>query len=99
MVGDLSSMMDFAYARRFANKPFLSTVPKIWSREPLKYFDTPSAPVLSPTHDVNPRPAQFYSLLRRGRLASRSTLKKRRSRSADEIAEMAEPLQSTTSLA
>ena len=41
--------MDFAYAyaRRFANKPFLSTVPKTWSREPLKYFDTPSAPVSS----------------------------------------------------
>jgi len=41
--------MDFAYAyaRRFANKPYLSTVPKAWSREPLKYFDTPSAPVSS----------------------------------------------------
>lgn len=39
--------MDFtyAYARRFANKPYLSTVPKTWSREPLKYFDTASAPV------------------------------------------------------
>jgi hypothetical protein len=39
--------MDFtyAYARRFANKPYLSTVPKTWSREPLKYFDTPSSPV------------------------------------------------------
>ena len=41
--------MDFtyAYARRFANKPYLSTVPKTWSRDPLKYFDTPSAPVAS----------------------------------------------------
>ena len=41
--------MDFtyAYARRFANKPYLSTVPKAWSREPLKYFDSPSAPVSS----------------------------------------------------
>ncbi|KAF9643109.1 hypothetical protein BDM02DRAFT_3123852, partial [Thelephora ganbajun] len=49
IVADLTSMMDFiyAYARRFANKPYLSTVPKIWSREPLKYFDTPSAPVSS----------------------------------------------------
>jgi len=39
--------MDFtyAYARRFANKPYLSTVPKSWSREPLKYFDTLSSPV------------------------------------------------------
>ena len=47
VVGDLTSTMDFtyAYARRFANKPFLSTVPKSWSREPLKYFDTPSSPV------------------------------------------------------
>jgi len=39
--------MDFtyAYARRFANKPYLSTVPKNWSREPLNYFGTPSDPV------------------------------------------------------
>ena len=39
-------MMDFtyAYARRFANKPYMSTIPKHWSRDPLKYFDTPSAP-------------------------------------------------------
>ena len=44
-------------------------------------------------------PTQFYGFLRRGRLASRSAPKKRRSRSADEIAEMQEPLQSTTSLA
>ena len=47
MVGDLSSTMDFSYAHRFANKPFLPTVPKIWPREPLKYFDTPSTPVSS----------------------------------------------------
>ena len=49
VVGDLASTMDFtyAYARRFANKPYLSTVPKTWSRKPLKYFDTPSAPVSS----------------------------------------------------
>ena len=49
VVGDLTSTMDFAYAyaRRFANKPYLSTVPKRWSREPLSYFDTPSAPVSS----------------------------------------------------
>ena len=49
VVGDLASTMDFtyAYARRFANKPYLSTVPKTWSREPLKYFDTPSSPVSS----------------------------------------------------
>ena len=49
--------MDFAYAyaRRFANKPFLSTVPKTWSREPLKYFDTPAAPVASlPLMDTIP---------------------------------------------
>ena len=41
--------MDFiyAYARRLANKPYLSTVPKTWSREPLVYFDTPSCPVSS----------------------------------------------------
>lgn len=41
--------MDFtyAYARRFANKPYLATVPKSWSREPLKYFDAPSSPVSS----------------------------------------------------
>lgn len=47
MVGDLSSTMDFVYAfaRRFANKPYLSTVPKQWTRDPLSYFDTPSAPV------------------------------------------------------
>ena len=49
VVADLTATMDFAYAyaRRFANKPYLSTVPKTWSREPLKYFDTPSAPVSS----------------------------------------------------
>lgn len=49
VVGDLTSTMDFtyAYARRFANKPYLSTVPKTWSREPLKYFDTASTPVSS----------------------------------------------------
>jgi hypothetical protein len=41
--------MDFtyAYARRFANKPYLSTVPASWSRQPLKYFDTASAPLSS----------------------------------------------------
>ena len=41
--------MDFAYAyaRRFANKPYMSTVPRTWSREPLKYFDTPSTPISS----------------------------------------------------
>ena len=62
--------------------------------------------VLSPTHDVNPRyhhplsrPAQFYGFLRRSHLTSRSAPKKRRSRSANEIAEMAEPLQSTIPLA
>jgi hypothetical protein len=41
--------MDFtyAYARRFAGKPYLATIPNDWSREPLKYFDTPSSPVSS----------------------------------------------------
>jgi hypothetical protein len=41
--------MDFtyAYARRFANEPYLATIPKDWSREPLKYFDIPSSPVSS----------------------------------------------------
>jgi len=41
--------MDFAYAyaRRLANKPFLSTVPKTRSREPLEHFETPSMPVSS----------------------------------------------------
>lgn len=49
VVGDLASVMDFtyAYARRFANKPYLATVPKDWSRNPLKYFDTPSSRVSS----------------------------------------------------
>lgn len=49
--------MDFtyAYARRFANKPYLATVPKDWSRKPLKYFDTPLSPVSSlPLLDVIP---------------------------------------------
>jgi len=57
VVGDPRLTMDFAYAyaRRFADKPFLSTVPKTWLCGPLKYFDTPSVPVLSPTHGVNPR--------------------------------------------
>jgi len=35
----------YAYARCFANKPFLSTVPGTWSRGPFKCFDTPSVPV------------------------------------------------------
>ena len=45
-VGDLSSMMGFtyAYARRFTTKPYPSTVLKHWSRDHLKYFDTPSTP-------------------------------------------------------
>ncbi|KAF9789193.1 transferase family-domain-containing protein [Thelephora terrestris] len=49
VIADLASTMDFvyAYARRFAGKPYLSTVPKTWSREPLMYFDTPSCPVSS----------------------------------------------------
>ena len=37
----------YAYARRFANQPYLVTIPKEWSREPLKYFDTPTSPVSS----------------------------------------------------
>lgn len=49
--------MDFtyAYARRFANEPYLETVPRDWSRKPLKYFDTPSSPVSSlPVLDAIP---------------------------------------------
>jgi len=47
VAGDLTSTMAFtyAYARRFAGKPFHATVPKTWLRQPLKYFDTPSCPV------------------------------------------------------
>ena len=56
-------------------------------------------PPYSPPGRVISRVTQFYGFLRRGRLASRSAPKKRRSRSADEIAEMVEPLRSTISLA
>jgi len=49
VVGDLTSTMYFtyAYARHFTNKPFHSTIPKGWTRDPLRYFETPSAPVSS----------------------------------------------------
>jgi len=56
-------------------------------------------PAVFASHPCRLTCTQFYGFLRRGRLASRSAPKKRRSRSADEIAEMVEPLQSTTSLA
>lgn len=71
--------------------PTLARVPSIL---PSRVFSTPF-----PSRPCSLTRNQFYGFLRRGRLASRSAPKKRRSRSADEIMEMVEPLQSAISLA